>query len=302
MAEISSQMIKELRESTGAGMLDCKKALEESNGDVEGAKDWLRKKGLSKAAKKASRSASEGLVAIHADAQKGVLVEINSETDFVAKNDQFQDFAKTVLDLAKDANDLDDLLSKDYGNGKKVSEELTSKIATIGENLIIRRFAKIETTNGVIASYLHNQVTPELGKIGVLVAIEGSDDQNKLLEVGKKVAMHIAASSPLSLSKEEIPADVVERERQIYSEQAKASGKPDDIIAKMVEGRINKFYQEAVLLEQAFVMDPNQKVKDFLKEEGDLKVTAYQKFTLGEGVEKKEEDFAEEVKKASGNQ
>lgn len=289
MAEITTAKIKELRETTGAGMLDCKNALNESYGDMEAAKDWLRKKGLSKAAKKAGRTAAEGLVAVTVKGDKGVAVEVNSETDFVAKNEKFQDFVKNITEAAAGVDGLDALMEATYpGSDKNVKDTLTEKIATIGENLNIRRMESVQAP--FIASYIHNVKAPNMGQIAVLVGLEGSATDEIKAETGKKVAMHIAASNPLFLNIDDVDTETLNKEKEILTEQAKASGKPEQIIEKMVEGRINKYYEEIVLLEQDFIMDTDKKVKDIIKEAGDLKITQYVRLQLGDGVEKTEEE------------
>ena len=302
MTNITAAMVKELRETTGAGMLDCKKALTETNGDMEQAVDWLRKKGLASAAKKASRIAAEGLVAVAVDGNAGAVVEVNSETDFVAKNDIFQDYVKDAATVALLRNgEVCDMKTFQCPKvNKSFEERLTDMIAKIGENMNLRRAKRIEVANGVIASYVHNAVQPNLGKIGVLVALESAGDKTKLAELGKHIAMHIAASNPLFLDVASVDPAAVEREKAIFSEQAKASGKPENIIEKMVEGRVRKYYDEVVLEEQAYIMDPDKKVKqviaDAAKEMGtDIKLKEYVCFRLGEGLQKKEEDFAAEV-------
>ncbi|MBQ9235227.1 MAG: elongation factor Ts [Alphaproteobacteria bacterium] len=302
MTEITASLVKELRESTGAGMLDCKKALVEANGNMDEAVDWLRKKGLASAAKKASRIAAEGLVSVYVEGNKGAIAEVNSETDFVAKNEIFQEY---VADAAKvalmTAGEVCDMKSFHCPKCNKTFEErLTDMIAKIGENMNLRRAAMLEVKEGVVASYLHNCCGENIGKIGVLVALESSADKAKLLELGKHIAMHIAASSPIALNIASVDPAAVEHEKSIFAEQAKASGKPENIIEKMVEGRIRKFYEEVVLEEQAYIMDPDKKVKqviaDAAKELGaDIKLTNYVRFKLGEGLQKKEEDFAAEV-------
>ncbi len=302
MAEITAERVKELREMTGAGMLDCKKALVEANGEMEQAVDILRKKGLATAAKKASRIAAEGLVSLLVEGNKGALVEVNSETDFVAKNEIFQEY---VQDAAKVAllSDGDIEKMKAFGCpkcGKSFGERLTDMIAKIGENLNLRRAELLSVSNGVVASYMHSALKPNLGRIGVLVSLESEAGKEKLAELGKHIAMHIAASSPLFLDIAHVDAQAVEHERSIYAEQARASGKPENIIEKMVEGRVRKYYEEVVLEEQAYIMDPDKKVKDVIsdaeKELGaPIKMTGYVRFKLGEGLQKKEEDFAAEV-------
>ncbi len=302
MTDITAAMVKELRESTGAGMLDCKKALTETNGDMEQAVDWLRKKGLASAAKKASRIAAEGLVAVAVDGNKGAVVEVNSETDFVAKNDLFQEYVEDAAQVAlMYKGEICDMKTFQCPKVHKSFEErLTDMIAKIGENMNLRRAKMIEVSNGVVASYVHNAAKPNVGKIGVLVALESNGDKAKLAELGKHIAMHIAASAPQFLNIASVDPAAVEHEKAIFSEQAKASGKPANIIEKMVEGRVKKYYDEVVLEEQAYIMDPDKKVKDVIadaaKELGaDIKLKEYVCFRLGEGLQKKEEDFAAEV-------
>ncbi len=302
MTEITAAKVKELRESTGAGMLDCKKALVESNGDMNAAVDWLRKKGLASAAKKASRIAAEGLVSVYVEGNKGAIAEVNSETDFVAKNELFQEYVADAAKVALMASgELCDMKSFHCPKCNKTFEErLTDLIAKIGENMTLRRAAMLQVNNGVVASYLHNSCGNNLGKIGVLVALESTADKAKLEELGKHIAMHIAASAPLFKDIASVDPAAVEHEKSIFAEQAKASGKPENIIEKMVEGRIRKYYEEVVLEEQAYIMDPDKKVKqviaDAAKELGaDIKLAGYVRFKLGEGLQKKEEDFAAEV-------
>lgn len=302
MSEITASMVKELRESTGAGMLDCKKALVETNGNVEQAVDWLRKKGLASAAKKSSRVAAEGLVAVAVDGSKGAVVEVNSETDFVAKNEMFQEFVEdaALVALASHGEVCDMKTFNCPKCGKTFEERLTDLIAKIGENMTLRRAQMVEVENGVIAAYVHNVTRGNLGKIGVLVALESTADKEKLNELGKHLAMHIAASRPLFQTIAAVDPAAVEREKAIFSEQARASGKPENIIEKMIEGRIRKYYDEVVFEEQAYIMDPDKKIKqvvaDAAKELGaDIKVKEFVCFKLGEGIQKKEEDFAAEV-------
>lgn len=307
MAQITAAMVKELRDATGAGMMDCKNALTEADGDMEAAIDWLRAKGLSKAAKKASRVAAEGLVGVSVDGTVGAAVEVNSETDFVARNPEFQGLVTTVSSLAPAAGgDVDKLNSAEFpGAGKSVADKITELVGTIGENMSLRRTASVSVENGVVASYVHNQVAPGVGKIGVLVAVETNADKAAAEAFGKQVAMHVAAAAPLALTPEEINADVVERERAVFTEQARESGKPDNIIEKMVEGRIRKFYEESVLLSQAFVINPDLSVAKAAEEAGkeaggDMKIAGFVRLQLGEGIEKEADDFAAEVAKAAG--
>jgi elongation factor Ts len=304
MAEITAGLVKELRERSGVGMMDCKKALIENSGDMEAAMDWLRTKGLSKAAKKADRVAAEGLVAaaLRTDGagMTGALVEFNAETDFVARNDKFQDAARTLATAALDVSDVESLGAVKTAGGETAQEMITNLIATIGENMVARRMARLQVSQGAVASYIHNATAPNLGRIGVLVAVEGAGDQAKLQEVGRKVAMHVAATQPLSLSTDDLDQAAVDRERAIFAEQAAQSGKPEGVIEKMVEGRIRKFYEEVVLLKQAFVMNPDQTVEQMVGEVGKelgspAKVVGFVRLALGEGVEKKSEDFAAEV-------
>ena len=302
MAEIKASLVKELREKTGAGMMECKKALSETNGDLEAAIDFLRKKGMSVAEKKAGRIANQGLVGVIVKNNEGAVVELNSETDFVAKNTDFQKFLGDVMAVAlAKKGDVEAVKTSDL-NGKSVADTLTALIATIGENMNLRRSAYVAVNNGVVVPYIHTAIVPGMGKIGVLVALESAGDQAALQETGKKIAMHIAAANPRFLAVADVDAATIEHEKGIYSEQAKNSGKPAAIIEKMVEGRMRKFYEEVVLLEQAFIMDPDKKVKDVVADlakavGSDVKLTAFVRFGLGEGIEKKEEDFAAEVAK-----
>ncbi len=310
MAEITAALVKELREKSGAGMMDCKKALTETGGDIEAGMDWLRTKGLSKAAKKADRVAAEGLIAIalrtEGAGMTGVAVEVNAETDFVARNEKFQATARAVAKTALDVKGgVDKLADAKTEGGETVTEMLTTLIATIGENMTARRMARFVVPEGVVAAYVHNAVAPDLGRIGVLVALQSSADHDKLTEMGRKIGMHIAATSPLSLSVDDIDPQAVERERAIFSEQAQASGKPPQVIEKMVEGRIRKFYEEVVLLKQAFVMNPDQTIEQFVAEQGKalgsaIALTGFVRLALGEGVEKTKDDFAGEVAALTG--
>ena len=298
---VTAALVKELREKSGAGMMDCKKALSETDGDMEAAIDWLRTKGLATAAKKSGRVASEGLVAFAVDGTSGALVELNAETDFVARNTEFQEFASTLASLALAAGDIDTLGKADFPNSdRNVSEELTHKIATIGENMSLRRMQVVSVGSGAVVSYMHNAPAPGLGRIGVLVALESAADAGTLEGLGKQIAMHIAATSPASLSVEDLDAEAVQRERDVLIEQAKASGKPQEIAEKMVEGRMKKYYQEVVLLEQTSVIDGETKIADVVantaKDAGTaIELTAFARFNLGEGIEKEETDFAAEV-------
>jgi len=304
---ITAALVKDLRTATGAGMMDCKKALTETDGDLDAAIDWLRKKGLSAAAKKSSRVASEGLVGVSANGTVGTLVEVNSETDFVARNEDFQTFVSTLAGLAADADNIDALAGMDYpGTGRNVSEELTDKIATIGENMSLRRMEKLSVSEGAVISYIHNAAAEGLGRIGVLVALESSASADVLNGLGKQLAMHVAAAAPASLSTEDLDQDMVAKERQILIDQAVQSGKPADIAEKMVEGRMKKFMKEVVMLEQVFVMDGetpvNQVIANAAKEAGaDITMTGFARFNLGEGIEKEESDFVAEVAAQLGN-
>ncbi|WP_207478818.1 translation elongation factor Ts [Arenibaculum pallidiluteum] len=307
MAEITASLVKELREKTGAGMMDCKKALAETNGNLEDAVDWLRKKGLAAAAKKAGRVASEGLVAVATAGTAGAVVEVNSETDFVARNDKFQGFAAKVAEMAlQGSDDVEALKQVAYpGAGRNVGEELTSLIATIGENMSLRRSARLSVGSGVVAAYVHSAIAPNLGKIGVLVALESTGDKAKLEALGKQIAMHVAAARPEALTIEQVDASALERERNVLADQARASGKPEEIIAKMVEGRLRKYYEEVVLLEQTYVIDGERKiskvVQDAAKDMGaPVQLTGFVRFALGEGIEKEQADFAAEVAAARG--
>ena len=297
MAAITAALVKELREKSGAGMMDCKKALNENDGDIDAAIDWLRTKGLGTAAKKAGRIAAEGLVGVAVDGAKGAVVEVNAETDFVSRNDQFQGFVSTVAKLALNSGgDIEALKAMDYPEtGRNVADELTNLIATIGENMNIRRVDVLEAEGGEVAAYVHGAVTDGLGKIGVLVAATGSDAGS----FGKQVAMHVAATNPASLSRDDLDPELVEREKQVLTEQARESGKPEEIIEKMIMGRINKYYGEVCLLEQTFVIDGESKVGKAASAAG-VDVKAFARFGLGEGIEKKEEDFAAEVAAAAG--
>lgn len=302
MTNITAAMVKELRETTSAGMLDCKKALTETNGDMEQAIDWLRKKGLASAAKKASRIAAEGLVSVYVEGNKGAIAEVNSETDFVAKNEIFQEYVTDAAIVAlKSAGEVCDMKTFNCPKcGKTFEERLTDMIAKIGENMNLRRAKMLEVSEGIISSYIHNAAGTNIGKIGVLVALESKADKEKLAELGKHIAMHIAASYPLFKSIADVDPAAVEHEKAIFAEQAAASGKPANIIEKMVEGRVRKYYDEVVLEEQAYIMDPDKKVKqviaDAAKELGsDIVLKDYVCFRLGEGLQKKEEDFASEV-------
>jgi elongation factor Ts len=290
MAEVSAVLVKELREKTGAGMMDCKRALGETDGDIETAIDWLRKKGLSSAAKKAGRVASEGLIGVATRGASGALIEVNAETDFVARNDKFQNFVRAATELALDAADLEALKAAPYpGGGHSVGEELTRLIATVGENMSLRRVAWFAVSPGVVVSYMHNALAPNLGKIGVLVALESTADQAKLAELGKKLALHIAAANPRYLDIASVDPKALDREREVLREQARASGKMDAILDKMVEGRLKKFYEEVVLLEHIFVIDGETKIAKVLEQAAKelgapVRVAAFARFALGEGI------------------
>jgi elongation factor Ts len=310
MAEITAGLVKDLRERTGAGMMDCKRALSEVNGDMEAAIDWLRKKGLAAAAKKAGRVASEGLVGVAVDGDQplaGAVIEINAETDFVARNEQFQNLVKSVAAIAAKGDYTVDSLkaAKFPGESPTVDEEITRLIAVIGENMHLRRLQRLSVSQGFVSSYVHNAVAPGLGKIGVLVALESSGDKAKLADLGKRLAMHVAAANPQSLTVDALDSELLDRERSIVTEQAKASGRPDDIIAKMVDGRLRKYYEEVVLMEQTFIIDGKTKIREMLEAmstELNTPVTlkGFVRYALGEGVEKAESDFAAEVMAQAG--
>ena len=301
MAEITASLVKELRETTGAGMMDCKKALTETGGDIEGAVDWLRKKGLAAAAKKAGRVAAEGLVGVAAEATRGAIVEVNSETDFVARNDVFQGFVSTVAQLAMGAGgELENLNAAKYPGGGTVADQLTTMIAKVGENMSLRRTGFLEVSEGVVADYMHNQVAPGLGKIGVLVALESAGDKAKLKAFGRQLAMHIAATNPQALESADLDPAAVERERNVLTEQARASGRPEHVIEKMIEGRLRKFYEEVCLLDQTFVIDGESKVRAAVEAAGKdagapIKVAGFRRYQLGEGIDRGDDDFAAEV-------
>ena len=300
MAEITAALVKELREKSGAGMMDCKKALAENDGDIEASMDWLRAKGIAKAGKKAGRTAAEGLIAVATshDGKVGVAVEFNSETDFVARNEGFQkaarSFAKTALDVEPT---IEALLAAPATEGDgTIADQVTRLVATIGENMSLRRIARVEVSEGAIASYIHGGVADGLGKIGVLVALEGAGDAATFTEAGRKVAMHIAATSPASAKRDDLDPALVDRERAILTEQARESGKPEAVIEKMIEGRIQKYYKEVVLTEQDFVMNPDVTVGQYIESEtGGDTLKGFVRFAVGEGIEKEETDFAAEV-------
>jgi elongation factor Ts len=290
---ITAEQIKQLRETTGAGMLDCRKALAENGGDMEKAIDWLRKKGLSAAAKKSGRVAAEGVIAVSVEGNKGAIIELNAETDFVARNDQFQTLARNIVEhaLRHSIEEVEELKNAKMGHGKTVAEDITTAIATIGENMNLRRVDMLGVHNGVVASYVHSAVAPGMGKIGVLLGMESQGDAGKLETLGKQIAMHIAAQRPEALTTAEVAPEKLERERAVYREQAAASGKPAEVIEKMIEGRVRKYYEEVVLLEQVFVMDNKTKISQVVanaeKEIGKpIKLTGFIRFQLGEGIEK----------------
>ena len=287
---ITASMVKELRESTGAGMMDAKKALTETSGDFEAAVDWLRTKGLAKAAKKSDRVAAEGLVAVFVDGPNGVAIEVNSETDFVAKNAEFQEMVKGFASVALNCDTLEALVNADF-QGKKISEVITDKIATIGENLSLRRIAKI--SGDQVVSYVHNAAADGMGAIAVLVALKGNNE-----EFGRQVAMHIAAANPQALNKDDLDPSIIEREKSVLTDQARESGKPEQVIEKMIDGRMKKFLSEVTLLGQDFVIDPDLTVEAAAKQSG-VEIINYIRMAVGEGIEKKEEDFAAEVAKAA---
>jgi elongation factor Ts len=302
MVEITASLVKELRERTGAGMMDCKRALGEVQGDLEQAVDWLRKKGLAAAAKKAGRVTAEGLVGITAQGTVGSILEVNAETDFVARNDKFQNFVTQAVKLASShKGDLAEFANQPYGNdtGRTVGEELTHLIAIVGENMNLRRLARLEVSQGVVVSYMHGSLVPGLGRIGVIVALESEADKQELETLGRQIAMHVAASNPQSIHVSELDKALLDREKNIISEKARASGKPDAVIEKMIEGGLRKVYEEVVLMEQSFIMDPDSKVKkiieDFGKKNAPVELAGFVRFALGEGIDKAEDDFAAEV-------
>ncbi|MBS0279611.1 MAG: elongation factor Ts [Proteobacteria bacterium] len=305
MANITASMVKDLRDKTGAGMMDCKTALNETGGDMEAAIDWLRKKGISKAAKKAGRAAAEGLVGVAVGKGAGALVEVNAETDFVARNEEFKSFVKSAADLALiEGGDLEKLLAAKHGTSN-VQQTLTELVAKIGENMSVRRTVALSVNPGVVAAYVHNAASPELGKIGVLVALKSTADEGKLSALAKQIAMHIAAANPLALTPEHLSKDVVERERNVQWELAKQSGKPDAVIEKMMEGRMRKFYEETVLLSQTFVIDGETQVSKVVEKAAKdlgapVAIEGFVRFQVGEGIEKVESDFADEVAQMAG--
>jgi len=306
MSTITATMVKDLREKTGAGMMDCKTALNETSGDVEAAVDWLRTKGLAKAAKKAGRVAAEGLIGLAAEAKQAALVEVNSETDFVARNQNFQEMVRKIASAALTAKgDVDKLAAAKYGSGKAtVADTIKEMIGSIGENMTLRRAAYLSAAKGVVASYVHNAIAPNLGKIGVTVALESAGAAEKLQAFGRQLAMHIAFANPQSIDVGSLDKALVERERGILTEQAKESGKPANVIEKMVVGRLRKFYEEVVLLAQPFVHDPDLTVEKALvaaEKEADapIKITGFYRFALGEGIDRPDSDFAAEVAAAA---
>ena len=301
MAEITALLVRDLRDKTGAGMMDCKKALVETGGDMEAAIDWLRTKGLSAAAKKSGRLASEGLVGVASGPNVAGMVEVNAETDFVARNEQFQAFVAEVAGLVLSVgDDVEHLKTATYpGARHSVTEELTRLIATIGENMTIRRAKRIEVKSGVVATYTHNAIKPGLGKIGVLVGLEGASEIEALEQLGRQIGMHVAATRPEALDSSAVDPAALEREKAVLTEQARASGKPEAIIEKMVEGRIRKYYEEVVLLEQVWVHDGESRVKAVVKKAGG-NLTGFARFQLGEGIEKAADDFAAEVAAVAG--
>ena len=298
MSNISASLVKELRDKTGAGMMDCKNALNENNGDIESSIDWLRTKGLAKAAKKSGRVASEGLIAVSSSDDFSAIIEVNSETDFVARNDIFQNVASKISSLGLMSSSIDDLKEQNIDEkDMNVESYITEMISSIGENINLRRMTRFASSNSNVSTYIHGQVNEGLGKIGVMVNLKSDAEKEALSELGKKIAMHIAATNPLSVSIEDIPSDVLERERNILIEEARESGKPEDIIEKMIDGRLKKFYQESVLLEQTYVIDGESKVSSVLQSLGSpVEIIEFVRYELGEGIEKtSDEDFASEV-------
>ena len=298
MSNISASLVKELRDKTGAGMMDCKNALNENNGDIESSIDWLRTKGLAKAAKKSGRVASEGLIAVSSSDDFSAIIEVNSETDFVARNDIFQNVASKISSLGLMSSSIDDLKEQNIDEkDMNVESYITEMISSIGENINLRRMTRFDSSNSNVSTYIHGQVNEGLGKIGVMVNLKSDAEKEALSELGKKIAMHIAATNPLSVSIEDIPSDVLERERNILIEEARESGKPEDIIEKMIDGRLKKFYQESVLLEQTYVIDGESKISSVLQSLGSpVEIIEFVRYELGEGIEKaSDEDFASEV-------
>jgi elongation factor Ts len=301
MAAITAALVKDLREKTGAGMMDCKKALTETDGQVEAAVDWLRKKGLAAAAKKSGRIAAEGLVGVASAPGRAAMVEVNAETDFVARNETFQAYVETVAKIVLEiGHDLDAVKAAPFpGTGRTVADELTQLVATIGENMNLRRAARLTVKNGVVATYVHQPLRPGLGRIGVLVAIEGGGEMGALELLGRQMGMHVAAARPDALDVDSVDPAALEREKAVLADQARASGKPEAIIEKMVEGRIRKYYEEVVLLEQVWVHDGESRVRAVAKKAG-VQVTGFERYALGEGIEKPKEDFAAEVAATAG--
>jgi elongation factor Ts len=305
MAKISAPMVKELREKTGAGMLDCKAALEENDGNLENAVDWLRKKGLAKAAKKAGRIAADGLIGVALAGPKGVLVEVNSETDFVPRNDHFQGLVKMIAHAALKTGPSVDAILAAHAGSATIADAITSSIATIGENMTLRRAAALSAGQGVVASYVHNQISDGLGKIGVLVALESAGKADELLGLGRKLAMHVAAANPQALDAAGLDPAVVARERDVLAEKFKAQGKPANVIEKIVESGLKTFYKEVCLLDQPFVHEPSKSVAQAVKEAegaagGAIRIGGYVRYALGEGIDKQESDFAADVAAAAG--
>jgi len=302
---ITAAMVKDLRDKTSAGMMDCKKALNETNGDMDAAVDWLRTKGIAKADKKASRIAAEGLVAATTNGTKGVVVEVNSETDFVARNDIFQATVAKIATRGLDVDSSEALASAELENGKTVTEYLSELVGKIGENMTFRRMETLEVSEGIVASYIHNAVATDMGKIGVLVALESSGDVSKLDDLAKKIAMHVAATAPLANTVDDLDPTLVSKEREMLKAEALESGKPENIVDKMVDGRMQKFFKESVLATQIFVMDGERSIEKVLEDEGkalgaDIKLAGFVRMAVGEGIEKKEENFAEEVAALKG--
>jgi elongation factor Ts len=299
---VTAGLVKDLRERTGAGMMDCKKALEEVAGDIEAAIDWLRKKGLSAAAKKAGRTAAEGLVGVYTTGTKGAVIEVNAETDFVGRNETFQTFVRQAAELALTAEaDIEKMNLLEFpSTNRSVAEELSHLVATVGENMMLRRAEMLSVSEGVIASYIHNAVAPHLGRLGVLVALESTGDSNILQELGKQIAMHIAAANPQSATIEDLDPQVIAKEREFLIEQARASGRTDDVIEKMIDGRMRKFYEQSVLLEQTYIMDGERQVRQVIEDKAkeigaSIQLKGFVRFAIGEGIEKKDGDFAAEV-------
>jgi len=310
MANVTASMVKDLRDKTGAGMMDCKAALAETNGDLEAAVDWLRKKGLAKAAKKAGRVAAEGLIGVAVGDDSGALVEVNAETDFVGRNETFKEFVTRVAEIAREVGgDVEKLHETPLGNGEaKVKDAVTEMVSKIGENIAVRRAVALSVTPGIVSAYVHNAAdgSKELGRIGVLVGLRSTGDKAKLQALGRQLAMHVAFAAPLALTPEHLPADLVERERNVQRDMARQSGKPEAVIEKMIEGRMRKFYEETVLLSQIFAIDnetPIAKVLEKASKElgAPVAIAGYYRFAVGEGIEKVESDFADEVKQMAGH-